>query len=166
MKRGLALNVGLMAMVALLGLSACATETVTQTITQRETVTQTETVTQIKTVTVSPNRRADLDKAREESRLIAEEYVKNSPTFRFDGIPETLELVETVLFDILVSYPYWWEFAFSFQSRHAGYGNRTGQLLAQVITTHTARITVQEGEVVRAIMDDKWDMMQQKMLES
>lgn len=41
----------------------------------------------------------------------------------------------------------------------------TGQMLAEVITPHTAGITIDQGEVVSAIMDDQWDMMKQKMIE-
>lgn len=36
----------------------------------------------------------------------------------------------------------------------------------QVITNHTVTITVQEGEVGSAIMDDKWDMIRQELVES
>ncbi|HEX77373.1 MAG TPA: hypothetical protein G4O03_03050 [Dehalococcoidia bacterium] len=146
-----------MPMVALLGLSACTTETVTRT----ETVIQTETVTYTYTFTASPSPSPTPDitpVSQEQSQQIAEDYVRNCPTFAFDGIEETLRLVET----ITLRCPYCWEFVFRFQSRHAGYGDRTGQVLAQVLTTHTARIIVQEGEVIQAVMDDEWDMMQQK----
>lgn len=98
--------------------------------------------------------------SKEKSQEIARDYLRNSPTFKFDGMEDTLRLVETNT----MRCPYCWEFVFEFASRHAGYGNRSGQILAQVITSHTARIMVQEGEVVSAIMDDKWDMMWQKMI--
>ncbi|MFW6056028.1 MAG: hypothetical protein ACOC9B_01780 [Chloroflexota bacterium] len=107
----------------------------------------------------------------EEARQIAEEFVRNSPTFVFDGIENTLELVDTagmatgtVSPEIdEVSPVEGWAFTFSFESRHAGYGDRTGQMLAQVITPHLAVITVQEGEVTSAVMDGRWDMIQQEM---
>jgi hypothetical protein len=98
--------------------------------------------------------------SQDESRSIARAYVVNSPTFRFDGMEETLELVS----EDTLRCPYCWEFVFEFDSRHSGYGDRTNQALAQVITPHTARITVQEGEVVSAVMDGKWDMMKQELL--
>lgn len=95
------------------------------------------------------------------SRQIAEEFVENSPTFKFDGIEHSLELAETLYPDIENA----WAFVFQFESRHAGYGNRTGQMLAQVITPHEAIITVENGHVKSAVMDGKWDMINQKMLE-
>lgn len=106
--------------------------------------------------------RATAPYLEEESRDIAREFVENSPTFEFDGIEESLELVETLYPDIL----YAWQFVFRFESRHAGYGDRTGQVLAQVITPHRSIITVEEGEVVSAVLDGKWDMMNQEMLDS
>lgn len=96
----------------------------------------------------------------EAARQIAENFVRNSPTFAFDGIVESLELVETLYPDIEQA----WSFVFHFESRQAGYGDRTGQKLAQVITPHEAMVTVEQGKVKTALMDNKWDMVNQKML--
>ena len=94
----------------------------------------------------------------EESERIAREYVTGSPTFQFDGIEETLVLVYTVT----LRCPYCWEFELRFDCRHAGYGHRTGLALAQVITSHTARIEVIGGEVTDAFLDGRWSMMKQR----
>ncbi|MBM3132856.1 MAG: hypothetical protein FJZ95_07495 [Chloroflexi bacterium] len=96
----------------------------------------------------------------EQSRKIAEDFVKNEATFVFDGMEETLKLTDTVV----LRCPSCWEFVFEFDSRHAGYGDRTDQMLAQVITHHRAVVTVIGGKVTRAIMDEKWDMIEQKLL--
>lgn len=88
-------------------------------------------------------------------------FLKNGATFKFDGIPETLIIGETL---ILESYPVQYVVTITFDSRHAGYGDRTGQFLAQVITRHTARITVVNGGVVSAVLDNRWDEMNQKEL--
>ena len=92
---------------------------------------------------------------------IAKDYLLNSPTFKFDGIEDTLELVATNQGVC----PYCWQFVFEFQCQHAGYGDRADQILLDVITLHTASITVEQGEAISAIMDDKWDMIKQKMIE-
>jgi len=99
--------------------------------------------------------------SEEESRRMAEDFVRNSPTFQFDGIEGSLKLVETLYPDIETT----WQFIFQFESRQAGYGDRTGQILAEVITPHKAIITIEQGEITNAIMDDKWDMMIQRILE-
>jgi hypothetical protein len=39
-------------------------------------------------------------------------------------------------------------------------------MLAQVITPHTVRIIIEYGRVTSAIMDKKWDMLEQKMIDS
>jgi len=100
--------------------------------------------------------------SQEESQEIAQEYLLNDSTFKFDGMEETLRLVDV---DTLRC-PYCWAFVFEFESRHSGYGDRTGLVILQVITPHTARIVVQEGEAVSAVMDVKWDMMEQKLIDA
>jgi len=96
----------------------------------------------------------------EESLNIAQQFLENSPTYKFDGIEETLKHEET----LTLRCPYCWQFIFTFNSRQAGYGDRTGQMLAQVITQHTARITVEQREVTYAVLDNKWDMLQQEKI--
>jgi hypothetical protein len=89
-------------------------------------------------------------------------FLKNGATFKFDGIPETLIIGETL---ILESYPVQYVVTITFDSRHGGYGDRTGQMLIQVITRHTARVTVVNGEVVSATLDDVWDELNQEELD-
>jgi hypothetical protein len=98
--------------------------------------------------------------SREGSQRVAEEFVRLEATFRFDGIPDTLKATSTT------SVANGWKYTIEFDSRHAGYGNRSGQILAQVITHHTAVITVEAGKVTSAIMDGVWDMISQQMLHS
>jgi hypothetical protein len=54
---------------------------------------------------------------------------------------------------------------FAFDSRHLGYGDRTGENLAQVITHHEVSVVVEKGEVKTALMDNQWDMLRQEMVE-
>lgn len=97
--------------------------------------------------------------SREESQRVAEEFTRLEATFRFDGIPETLKVTGTT------SVADGWRYTIEFDSRHAGYGNRSGQMLAQVITHHTAEVTVQAGRVTKAVMDEVWDMISLRMLD-
>lgn len=94
----------------------------------------------------------------EDAEKIAESYVENSATFKFDGILDTFQLTNTVQLTA------GWQFTFRFECSHAGYGNRSGQNLAQVITPHTAVVTVANGQVTSASMDSIWDMMNQRMM--
>jgi hypothetical protein len=87
--------------------------------------------------------------------------LKLCSTFVFDGIEGSFQLTET----LTLRCPYCWQFIFEFDSAQAGYGDRTGQMLAQVIAHHIAVITIDHLEVTRAVMDDQWDMLQQKMIE-
>jgi len=103
---------------------------------------------------------AFIDDDEADARRVAEDFVRNSPTFVFDGIPATLKMGETLYPDLENA----WIFVIRFESAHAGYGDRTGQMVAEVITPHEAHITVENGEVVGALMDEKWDMLAQRLV--
>jgi len=62
----------------------------------------------------------------------------------------------------LESWPVQYIVVLSFESSHAGYGDRTGEVLAQVVTTHVATVKVVNGEVVQAIIDETWDELKQR----
>ena len=96
----------------------------------------------------------------QESQQIALEYLTNEATYLFDGIEETVKLVKTET----LRCPSCWTFLYQFDSRHAGYGDRTGQMLAQVITSHEAAITIVQGDIAGAMMDGKWDMECQMLI--
>lgn len=89
----------------------------------------------------------------EKSRQVAEEFVKKEDTFQFDGIPDTLKVISTTAMGD------GWIFTIQFDSRHAGYGDRTGKVLAEVITPHKVEVNVQAGQVIKAMMDEQWDMI-------
>ena len=90
---------------------------------------------------------------------LARDFIIQAPTFGFDGIPETFNVTKV---SILESFPLQYDITIYFGSRHAGYGDRTGQVLAQVITPHTAVVRVIEDEVVSAILDGQWDEVNQE----
>jgi len=99
--------------------------------------------------------------SEEESQKLAEKFLRNSPTFTYDGIEDTLTLVDT----LRARCPYCWTFIFEFDSRHSGYGDRTGQARAEVITHHRAVIAVELLEITSAVMDDRWDMLRREMID-
>ena len=100
-----------------------------------------------------------LDRAQE----LAEDFVRDSPTFTYDGIAESLEPVSRCPKCSLI--------ILEFDSAHAGYGDRTGQVLPEQITHHQVQIyfytsfangSDSEIEIVDAVMDLKWDMIKQE----
>jgi hypothetical protein len=96
------------------------------------------------------------------ARQIATNFVKNSSTFAFDGIQGSIKVVSTepgwssIFKSIAVNLGY--------QTRHPGHGDRAGEVLAQVITDHSAVILVniEKGTVATAICDKTWDMVNEK----
>jgi hypothetical protein len=94
-----------------------------------------------------------------ESQRVAEEFVKQEVTYRIGSMPSTFKLISTA------TVANGWEYEFEFDSWYAGYGDRSGQVMAQLKTHHTVKIAVQNGVVKSAIMDAVWDMMNQRMLD-
>lgn len=88
-------------------------------------------------------------------------FLMNSPTFKFDGISDSINVIDT---RIVESYPVQYVFVITFECGNAGYGERTGQMLAEVITPHEAVIKVVEGVVVSAVIDGVWDELNQRDL--
>ena len=103
-------------------------------------------------VTIIPE--TEEDKKRNEALGVAQRYVVTTPTFAFDGDINTLE---TKNVDILETSPTSYLIQFTFDSANSGYGNREGQNLSQIITTHKIEIVVSEGIVVSAVTDGQWD---------
>lgn len=52
----------------------------------------------------------------------------------------------------------------NFETAHAGWGNRESTFVTQVITNHVMKITIVEGEVMSAIIDDIWDEIKQEQI--
>lgn len=100
---------------------------------------------------------------------IAEDFIQNSSTFKFDGIEGSIALVKTEpSFSFSSSIPpdNSWSYTFEFQNRHPGYGDRTGQYLTEIIVTHHASIVVnmETDMVMTATCDDTWNMITEKDL--
>ncbi|MCS4538575.1 MAG: hypothetical protein HYY67_06950 [Thaumarchaeota archaeon] len=92
---------------------------------------------------------------------IAKNFIIDAPTFKFDGMPESLNITSII---VLESYPPQYVVTITFDSRHAGYGDRVGQALAQVITKHTAVVRIVQGKVTSAVLDNQWDEINQRPL--
>jgi hypothetical protein len=91
---------------------------------------------------------------------LVEDFIKNSSTFKFDGIDGSLKLKKAEEYGPISVFRSM-VFTCEFQTRHPGHGDRSGMMLAQVITTHTAVIYVDVDieEVRIAACDETWDMM-------
>jgi hypothetical protein len=66
---------------------------------------------------------------------------------------------------ILESFPVQYVVTINFESLHGGYGDRTGEILTQAITPHTIIVTVVDGQITSAIIDDVWDEINQETIE-
>jgi len=96
---------------------------------------------------------------------IALSWLVNAPTFKFDGVAGSAAVVDSWL-AMTFAAPSFWGVTIEFDTLHAGYGDRSGQFLAQVITHHVIRIHVTEGAVTFAEIDGAWDEVKQRPIES
>ncbi|MDW7732279.1 MAG: hypothetical protein SCH66_07605 [Methanolobus sp.] len=95
-----------------------------------------------------------------QAKVIAREWIVNAPTYSFDGSNLTFvdyrsgeHSSEHIL-------------TYTFNSSHGGYGNRTDQMVTQVMTNHTIEITLYDRNVVFATIDGVWDEREQSMMDS
>jgi len=102
----------------------------------------------------------EFTRALDESQIkaLAEDWIRGAPTYSYDG--SGLEFVNYVQRE---SYPVQHGLTYRFTSSHAGYGNRTGKVTAQVLTGHTVQLTIVDGSVLSAVIDGSWDEMGQFM---
>jgi hypothetical protein len=94
---------------------------------------------------------------------IAETFVMNSSTYRFDGIEGSLRL-EAIR--RLEACPGCVEYTLYFESRHPGYGDRAGLGIAPVLTPHRARVVLRGQEVVSGVLDQAWDITSQLIIDN
>ncbi len=103
-----------------------------------------------------PEREYSLD----ESRQIAENWMQNeSPTYTYDG-SDLLLVMENIIEEGRR-----YQFEFEFQSSSAGYGDRTGEMTAQVITEHRTKVVVDYGQVIEAVTDEVYSELDARLLE-
>jgi len=101
-----------------------------------------------------------------EAVAIAVTFIRNTSTFKFDGLEEGFEIIEIQkIVNESPPYGYSWIIRIVFHTAHPGHGDRTGQSLLQVIAKHEAIVTVgQRGEIIAAICDSIWDLLTDKEL--
>ena len=85
-------------------------------------------------------------------KAIAEGWIREAPTYSYDG--SGLTFVSYVQQE---SNPVRHVLNYRFTSSHAGYGNRSGAVTAQVVTEHTIKVTIADSNVESAVIDGKWD---------
>ncbi len=85
---------------------------------------------------------------------MVEEFIKNNLTYKFDGIVGSVKVLRSTVSDNGAT-----EFTIEYQTAQPGHGDRSEQVLAQVITTHKATITVKDGIIASAVCDGNRDML-------
>jgi hypothetical protein len=96
----------------------------------------------------------------EEAQQRAVEYIKNAPTFTFDGIARTLQVTQVEPLDCKGCF----EVTIKFTSGYPGFGARSAYFRVKRLTPHTAKVRVEKGQVTQVIIDGIWDEMKQESI--
>jgi hypothetical protein len=96
----------------------------------------------------------------DELKEIASEWITEAPTYSYDG--SDLEFVD---YNVSPENPAQSTLNYTFTSTHGGYGNRSEQIVTQVITEHSIEVMLYNRNVISATIDGVWDEVNQKMLE-
>jgi hypothetical protein len=93
----------------------------------------------------------------EEAQEIAEQWIILMPTYKYDG--SNLTLIEHSRED---THPSRHLLIYSFTCSHEGYGDRSDEMLAEKVTSHTIWVVLNPREVQSAVIDEKWDELRQQ----
>ncbi|VVB56696.1 Uncharacterised protein [uncultured archaeon] len=80
--------------------------------------------------------------------------LSHNTTYAYDGLPSSLSLESTRSLPSGCT-----EYVYSFRSAHAGYGNRSGQMMAQAVTPHDTTLHICDGNVTWVNTDGVFDEM-------
>jgi len=94
----------------------------------------------------------------DDAKKDALEFIKNAPTFSFDGLQKSLLVTGVEPSD----YDGCFIVTVGFTCRNTGFGTRASLFLVNRPTEHIAVIHVKKGAITRAIIDDQWDELNQK----
>lgn len=96
---------------------------------------------------------------------IALDFLYKCPTFKFDGIRQTVRVQEVVTLKTMDAYRVY----ISFDCANPSYGDRTGQTFhgySGLTQQHLIKINVLEGKVTNATIDGVWDEVNQKTIQN
>ncbi len=85
------------------------------------------------------------------------QFIIAGPTFSYDGIPETLEIVIVSADDSDSKFL----LEGKFKTLYAGYGNRENLDLSEDITLHTITVSIVDEKIISAVIDNQWDELNQ-----
>lgn len=95
----------------------------------------------------------------------ASDFLNNEATYKFDGMKSTMTMDAQKVVKETDPAKEVYIVTAEFTSRQAGYGDRTGMMMAEVLTTHKCVITIdQNNQIISAVMDGQWDMIKQNTI--
>jgi hypothetical protein len=93
--------------------------------------------------------------SQEQASALSLSLIKNSPTFSYDGVKDSIQQVKAESPDNGST----WNLIYTFKTAHPGHGDRSEEELAQMITGHMAQITVTKCKITSAVCDKTWNLL-------
>lgn len=110
------------------------------------------------TTTLTTTSTTDIEQQYASAQQVAEDFIENSTTFLFDGIQGSIKLISDEKESPISAFRAY-VLHYEYQTSHPGHGDRSGQVLAQVITLHQATIMVDIDTLeVKIATCDNWNM--------
>jgi hypothetical protein len=85
------------------------------------------------------------------------QFIMTSPTFSYDGIPDSLEIKITSSDSSNSGFL----LEGKFKTVHTGYGDRENLDLSEDITLHTILVSIVDEKIISAVIDNQWDELNQ-----
>jgi hypothetical protein len=95
---------------------------------------------------------------QDQASSLAEQFVKNTTTYTYDGIAGSVKRMSVTPAENGSV----WQLSYYFKSKQPGYGDRSGQVLAEQVTEHSVQITIRACRIVSAVMDKNLDLLSNK----
>lgn len=97
----------------------------------------------------------------ETAKSIARTFIQEkSQTYIYDGKPETLYIKSIAPVGCESCY----DISIVFVSENRGYGDRSNQGISSEDAAHEVLVSIRNGEVTKAFMDERWDVMSQEFI--
>jgi hypothetical protein len=98
--------------------------------------------------------------SQDQAVSLSEQFVKNTPTYTYDGVAGSVKKMSVTAAENGSV----WQLSYYFKCKHPGYGDRSGQVLAEEVTEHSVQITIRACRIVTAIMDKNYDLLSNKLI--
>lgn len=94
-------------------------------------------------------------------KIVENWIIKECLTYKFDGMDLVFDRLKELNPD---DCPDCYIAEYEFKSNHIGYGDRTGDILVEIVVPHSITLLISDGKVSRAVTDAKYDEIRNEFI--